>query len=767
MGRVTFSAKTKTTASQSSPPTSYALRGGSVTHLQVINENRLHPGTTTTTTGQHRQQHHHRSSSSHQHSSSDASTISQRDENDHSWWPKGFENVGNTCYANAALQCLLSTSLPSALLNPKSAAVLRRYSSNGNLLAMGSGSVDSSDENEGDDSSSTQRRKLSKRERRRKEREDRRMHKTCQWLTKELKVITKDYITNTSTTPSSPLRSPTTATSLLSSCSSPPTTATGSPTTTMKVLDWLGSSLNNSGYYYSSRRRNTQMVVNPGSITRHPDHLSKCLRPYRQEDAHEFLRALLSTLVMNGHNKQLSSLFDGLLESAVTCQTCCKPSLTRDRYMDLSLDIHGDDIVSLVDALKEFTKTELLSGENKVFCQKCQRKRTATKGLRLATAPSILVCHLKRFAFDQYGNLVRLHKKVKFPTQLEIGDYMSKVNKSKPPPYELVGVLVHQGRTCDSGHYLAYTKCNGQWFKCNDSEVTKVDSQTVLEQQAYILMYEVAEMRKNHGGLKHRAKMMEESIRKDKKLRQANSSSGQHYPHHQNPQDKSTLLSLLCGVDVLEENTFLRDLCCRGPGDHMSVSVGPEGTGGVELVANLRDDATVASTVCDSTIESTIAETIESTIADTIESTTSSSKGSKNSPAAFRKSASSGNLQELEDDASKSYVCENEKKMPPRRRNSARSSSSSSSKRNNSHQHHDHQRVSESSSSDNIPEYNALCDTKWNAERISRHNWKYRDLPPLPKDHHNYTSSAAKQQQHPSHHRRRASSATPQKHLLL
>lgn len=347
--------------------------------------------------------------------------------------PKGFLNVGNTCYANAALQCLLSTALSSALLDPKRAAVIRRYSSNPNLLAMGSGSVDSEDP---DDSESEHKRKASRRERRKKEREDRKMYKTCQWLTKELKTITRDYVSNNSRSP-------------------------GFSHPSMRVLEWLGSSDSLAG-----------SVVNPGSITRHPDQLSTCLRPYRQEDAHEFLRALLSTLVMNGHNKQLSCLFDGLLESAVTCQTCRRPSLTRDRYMDLSLDIYGDHILTLLDALNEFTKTETLTGENKVFCQKCNGKRTASKGLRLATAPSILVCHLKRFAFDDYGNLVRLHKRVKFPLRLEIGDYMSKVNKSKPPPYELCGVLVHQGTTCDSGHYLAYVKCNGQWFKCNDSEVT-------------------------------------------------------------------------------------------------------------------------------------------------------------------------------------------------------------------------------------------------------------------------------------------------------
>jgi hypothetical protein len=166
--------------------------------------------------------------------------------------------------------------------------------------------------------------------------------------------------------------------------------------------------------------------------------------------------------------------------------------------MDLSLDICGTHVNSLDDALEEFTKTETLSGENKVFCQKCCQKRTATKGLRLATAPSILVCHLKRFAFDSYGRLVRLDKKVQIPLILEIGSYMSCLNKSRPPPYELVAVLVHQGQTCDSGHYLAYVKNNNQWYKCNDSAVEAVPVATVLEQQAYMVLYEVEEMRSSH-----------------------------------------------------------------------------------------------------------------------------------------------------------------------------------------------------------------------------------------------------------------------------
>jgi hypothetical protein len=213
--------------------------------------------------------------------------------------------------------------------------------------------------------------------------------------------------------------------------------------------------------------------------------------------------------------------------------------------MDLSLDISGSHIKTLTDALNEFTKTETLTGDNKVHCQKCGTKRTATKGLRLATAPSILVCHLKRFAYDEYGELVRLRKKVRFPLRLEIGDFMSRVNKARPPPYDLVAVLVHQGQSCDSGHYISYVKNNGEWFLCNDSVVEKVDISTVLDQQAYILMYEVAEMREKSGfhSPSSRSPGRSPSWRDDSSIPPAR---GFQYS------------SLLCGMD----DTIFRDICC-------------------------------------------------------------------------------------------------------------------------------------------------------------------------------------------------------------
>jgi len=385
-------------------------------------------------------------------------------------WPKGLTNIGNSCYSNSVLQCLLSTALSNALLNPQTMPLFRRYSSNHNLLALKNknGSSDSEDEILKDPRRDQEEKEKQLRERAKSKRE---LAENCEWLTEELTAIAEQYqdASNRASRQQQQQQS--------------------------RQRSNQSSSWWDMASYTSEAPVEQEHIINPENITRHPNRLSKCLVPYQQEDAHEFLRALLSTLVMNGRNKQLSSLFDGLLESSVTCRCCGRTSLTRDRYMDLSLDINEMHIASLPHALAEFTKNEILEKDNAVFCTRCNRKQSVTKGLRLATAPSILVCHLKRFAFDRFGRLVRLHKRVQFPLRLHIENYMSNLNKARPPPYELVGILVHQGQTCASGHYVAFVKKYGEWFQCNDSVVTKVSVETVLNQQAYICMYEVAEMR--------------------------------------------------------------------------------------------------------------------------------------------------------------------------------------------------------------------------------------------------------------------------------
>lgn len=69
--------------------------------------------------------------------------------------------------------------------------------------------------------------------------------------------------------------------------------------------------------------------------------------------------------------------------------------------------------------------------------------------------------------------------------------------------YELQGVLSHQGRTSSSGHYVAWVKVNGTWIKFDDDIVTPVTPEDILKLSgggdwhcAYNLLYGPKRLRK-------------------------------------------------------------------------------------------------------------------------------------------------------------------------------------------------------------------------------------------------------------------------------
>ena len=52
------------------------------------------------------------------------------------------------------------------------------------------------------------------------------------------------------------------------------------------------------------------------------------------------------------------------------------------------------------EALSKFIEPELLTGDNKYFCERCNAKVDALKGLKFTSFPYILTLQLKRFDYD-------------------------------------------------------------------------------------------------------------------------------------------------------------------------------------------------------------------------------------------------------------------------------------------------------------------------------------------------------------------------------
>jgi len=168
-----------------------------------------------------------------------------------------------------------------------------------------------------------------------------------------------------------------------------------------KVTEWLVNELSTLKAEVDKGRGK---AADASRITRNIEKLSPCMTSGRQEDAHEFILAVLNSLSLEGSNRTLRELFDGKMESCVTCQSCGNCSKREERFTDLSLEISSTDVNSVLSALDAFLEEEDLGEDNLVECVRCKKKRMVTKGLKLTeTLPKILTFHLKRFEYDRFG----------------------------------------------------------------------------------------------------------------------------------------------------------------------------------------------------------------------------------------------------------------------------------------------------------------------------------------------------------------------------
>jgi ubiquitin carboxyl-terminal hydrolase 8 len=192
-------------------------------------------------------------------------------------------------------------------------------------------------------------------------------------------------------------------------------------------------------------------------------------------------------------NKSLVvDIFQGQLKSELQCLTCSHKNIRFEPFMYLSLPI-SSTCRSLKDCLELYLAEEKLTGDNQWYCAKCKKHRDASKKTDLWILPPILIVHLKRFRFNEYG---RLGSKNDVPINYPIDQWdLSRFVRSRGseyPLYDLYAVSNHVG-SLGSGHYTAYAlnRFTEQWYEFNDSRSRKVDERTLRGNRgsAYVLFY--------------------------------------------------------------------------------------------------------------------------------------------------------------------------------------------------------------------------------------------------------------------------------------
>lgn len=157
---------------------------------------------------------------------------------------------------------------------------------------------------------------------------------------------------------------------------------------------------------------------------------------FEQHDVQEFCRVLFDAIEKSvqgtPEENMIKKLYEGEMIDYVKCQTCANESNRQDTFLDLSLTVKSqfDNVYndSIEKALYNFIKPEVLNEGNKYFCERCQSKQDAVKGLKLKKMPYILVMQLKRFDLDlETFQRIKLNDKVTFPTILNANRFVGEV----------------------------------------------------------------------------------------------------------------------------------------------------------------------------------------------------------------------------------------------------------------------------------------------------------------------------------------------------
>ena len=202
-------------------------------------------------------------------------------------------------------------------------------------------------------------------------------------------------------------------------------------------------------------------------------------------------------------NSPISNLIYGILETKSQCQGCNIIKFNFQVYSFLefplqqvnqfffnkgkrpliTMDGKNPDI-DLYECFEYNCKIDLMSGENQMFCNNCNRLCNAFYSTILYSGPYYLIINLNR------GKGAVYECKVNFPEQLNLVNYFT--YKQGVTVYELYAVICHLGPSSMSGHFVAYcrNRIDNQWYLYNDAIVTLCSKQNQYNDgMPYILFY--------------------------------------------------------------------------------------------------------------------------------------------------------------------------------------------------------------------------------------------------------------------------------------
>ena len=197
----------------------------------------------------------------------------------------------------------------------------------------------------------------------------------------------------------------------------------------------------------------------------------------------------------------VSKFMAGRQTSSVKCKACGYSTFNHENFFSMSVPIPArraqqafNSHVRLEECMQLFECEEAMQTWS---CDRCQRSQ-ATKRIWVSSHPKILILHLERFGYTPAtGRRYKRDDAVVIPTALTRQDCASDGSSGGPVVYDLFAWTDHHGSDDSCGHYTAHARHfhRGAWYKFDDARVSPVSAMDAprgafVSQSAYVLFYE-------------------------------------------------------------------------------------------------------------------------------------------------------------------------------------------------------------------------------------------------------------------------------------
>ena len=143
--------------------------------------------------------------------------------------------------------------------------------------------------------------------------------------------------------------------------------------------------------------------------------------------------------------------------------------------------------VDIFDCFNYDSKQNVMSGQNKMYCNYCKQTCDSYMKNHLVTGPEIFIILLNR------GKGIEFDIKLYFTEYLDLSKYIEYTNTGYY--YKLIGVITHIGNSGMDGHFIAYCRdpLTEKWHKYNDaivSDASDFQQEVINFAMPYLLFYQ-------------------------------------------------------------------------------------------------------------------------------------------------------------------------------------------------------------------------------------------------------------------------------------